>query len=216
LTSEYKKSGSQKVKVREQNRKDQILEAAARRFAHFGVSKTTLTEIADDLSLTKQALGYYFPDKESLISEVTRQLVGAYLSQMEAALKGANSFEEALTRLVEFRSRAFQEHFMLFTQLESAGQLHTRSAKAVLLNLARREEQLLLSACRSGIVSGELRRIPALQTVRTLLVAITALATQLYRKCLPDQQDFNKLVQKQKELLHLIYHGLKEPASWKN
>jgi TetR/AcrR family transcriptional regulator len=201
--------------VREQSRKDQILEAAARRFAHFGISKTTLTEIADDLSLTKQALSYYFPDKESLVSEVTRQLVAAYLAHLEGVVKASKSFEEALIRLVEIRLRVFQENFMLFSQLESAGKLQTRNAKAVLYSVARREEQLLLLAYQAGMSSGELRSRPALQTVRMLLEAITALATQLHRKCLPGQQDFNKLFQKQKELLHLIYHGLKQPT-WKN
>ncbi|HBI89157.1 MAG TPA: TetR/AcrR family transcriptional regulator, partial [Sphingobacterium sp.] len=45
-----------------------ILEAATRRFAHFGMAKTTMSEIAKDLNFSKALLYYYFPDKNSLYS----------------------------------------------------------------------------------------------------------------------------------------------------
>ncbi len=35
---------------------DAIIEAAIRRFSHFGIQKTNMTEIADDVALSKQAL----------------------------------------------------------------------------------------------------------------------------------------------------------------
>lgn len=43
-----------------------IIEAALKRFAHYGLSKTTMTEIAKDISFSKALLYYYFPDKLSL------------------------------------------------------------------------------------------------------------------------------------------------------
>lgn len=43
-----------------------ILEAARKRFAHFGISKTTMNEIAADIGMSKASLYYYFPDKEKL------------------------------------------------------------------------------------------------------------------------------------------------------
>ena len=47
-----------------------IIDSAIKRFAHFGLSKTTMTEIASDLSMSKALLYYYFPDKISLYSAV--------------------------------------------------------------------------------------------------------------------------------------------------
>jgi TetR/AcrR family transcriptional regulator len=66
----------QKDKIEEQDKKkDQIIEAALNRFMHFGIPKTTMNEIADDLSISKALLYYYFPDKSSLTYEVANHLV---------------------------------------------------------------------------------------------------------------------------------------------
>ena len=58
---------------------DHILEAAIKRFSHFGVNKTTMTEIADDLAISKPALFYYFQDKNSLIAAVAEKLRDEFL-----------------------------------------------------------------------------------------------------------------------------------------
>ena len=52
-----------------------ILEAATRRFAHFGMAKTTMSEIAKDLNFSKALLYYYFPDKNSLYSAVFEYVI---------------------------------------------------------------------------------------------------------------------------------------------
>ena len=48
-------------------KKEKILEAAHHRFLHFGYSKTTMNEIAGDLSMSKALLYYYFPEKASFM-----------------------------------------------------------------------------------------------------------------------------------------------------
>ncbi len=48
----------------------QILDAAQKRFAHFGFTKVTMDEIAQDLGIGKASLYYYFPTKESIVREV--------------------------------------------------------------------------------------------------------------------------------------------------
>jgi AcrR family transcriptional regulator len=47
-----------------------ILEAAQRRFALYGIEKTTMQDIADDLKMVKGSLYYYYPDKENLYRAV--------------------------------------------------------------------------------------------------------------------------------------------------
>ncbi|RYF88533.1 MAG: TetR/AcrR family transcriptional regulator, partial [Chitinophagaceae bacterium] len=49
------------------SKQDQIVEAALRRFSHFGIAKTSFTEVAEDLGLSKQALSHYFNDKQGLV-----------------------------------------------------------------------------------------------------------------------------------------------------
>lgn len=55
-------------------KREAIIEAALKRFAHFGVAKTTMNEIAGDLALSKASLYYYFPDKISLYAAVLKSI----------------------------------------------------------------------------------------------------------------------------------------------
>ena len=53
-----------------ENKAEAIIAAAQKRFALFGIEKTPMREIARDLRISKAALYYYFPDKESLYKSV--------------------------------------------------------------------------------------------------------------------------------------------------
>ena len=66
------------MKSETQVKQEQIVEAALRRFSHFGITKTTVTEVADDLAVTKQVLSYYFPDKQSLVEAAIDKLSSNY------------------------------------------------------------------------------------------------------------------------------------------
>lgn len=58
----------------ERNLKVQLMiEAAQKRFGLFGIDKTSMREIAEDLRLSKASLYYYFPDKESLYKAVVEK-----------------------------------------------------------------------------------------------------------------------------------------------
>ena len=62
-------------------KKEKILEAAYNRFLHYGYSKTTMNEIAGDLSMSKALLYYYFPDKSRVYFDVMRKVADEYLQQ---------------------------------------------------------------------------------------------------------------------------------------
>lgn len=58
----------------ERNLKVQLMiEAAQKRFGLYGIDKTSMREIAEDLRLSKASLYYYFPDKESLYKAVVEK-----------------------------------------------------------------------------------------------------------------------------------------------
>ena len=58
------------MQMEESNRKNEILEAAAKRFWRYGLRKTALHEIAADVGLVKSALYKHFLDKEDLLKAV--------------------------------------------------------------------------------------------------------------------------------------------------
>jgi AcrR family transcriptional regulator len=67
-------------------KREKILEAAHDRFLHYGYSKTTMNEIAGDISMSKALLYYYFPDKSELYVAVMRKLAGDYIESLETHL----------------------------------------------------------------------------------------------------------------------------------
>src|ERR1700681_4907282 len=80
-------------------KKDKILDSAYNRFLHYGYSKTTMNEIAGDLSMSKALLYYYFPDKSQLYIAIMRRVADDYLAILNsrtntfADLKDAFEFQ---------------------------------------------------------------------------------------------------------------------------
>lgn len=86
-----------------------ILTAAQKRFGVFGVEKTSMREIADDLKLSKASLYYYFPDKESLYKAVVEKEQEEFvvkISERVLAIKEPEQLlcEYAIARLSYFRT----------------------------------------------------------------------------------------------------------------
>src|SRR5688572_23662273 len=77
------------VSMAQDRKQEAIITAAIKRFAHFGVSKTTMSEIAADLAISKASLYYYFPDKLNLYAAVLQTITES----------GAKTDDEELERL---------------------------------------------------------------------------------------------------------------------
>lgn len=191
-------------------RQEHILEAAIRRFSHFGIHKTTLTEVADDLSMSKQALFYYFADKQSLIAAVEEKITSDYIGALNKAFDDASSIEAALVALMEVKKEFFEKYFMLATQLRSADPIvTTKKINEVKQQLAAQEQALLANLFQKGVSSGELKPLETNRTAGLLLDTLTAFTYCISDKCLPDPKDFKELYRKQKEVMQLFYNGLK-------
>jgi AcrR family transcriptional regulator len=86
-----------------------ILEASQKRFGIYGIEKTSMREIADDLKLSKASLYYYFPDKESLYKAVVQKEQAEFISSISERISSITDPEQLLieyasTRLSYFRT----------------------------------------------------------------------------------------------------------------
>ena len=91
------------------NKMQLIIEAAQKRFGIFGLEKTSMQEIADDLKLSKASLYYYFPDKENLYKAVVETEQNEFLGRISEKTLNINEpdlllKEYAVSRLVYFRT----------------------------------------------------------------------------------------------------------------
>ena len=73
-----------------------IIEASQRRFGLYGIEKTSMREIADDLKLSKASLYYYFPDKESLYKAVVEKEQDEFIAKISERILSIQEPEQLL------------------------------------------------------------------------------------------------------------------------
>lgn len=189
---------------------DQIIAVAIRRFSYFGINKTTLTEVADDLAISKQALSYYFPDKPSLIDAVVSTLTQEYGGRLKAEMARSTTVEESLMKLTEVKGFFFEKYFMLVTQAEQLGFMKNRAVANWRQLLAGKESGLVTKLFETGVKTGELKPLDAQKTAELLLETLQAFSSCVKNKSvLPDEQTFREILFKQQEVIKIFYQGLK-------
>lgn len=134
-----------------------ILQAARKRFAHYGFSKVTMDEIAGDVELGKASLYYYFPTKEELFKAVVYQEQTEFIKRIETLLQKSGCAAEKLNEYVEHR-------LMYSRELTNLGTLTMHSVldiKSLFRKLYEDFEQhelnLLKKIIDEGKSSGEFR-----------------------------------------------------------
>jgi TetR/AcrR family transcriptional repressor of mexJK operon len=190
-------------------KQDQIIATALRRFSHFGISKSTLTEIADDLTISKQALAHYFPDKQSLVDAVIEKLTEEYTSRLKKEIEQSPSVSEALLKLTQVKGIFFEKYFMLLANTWQPDLIHNKSYQSWRTSLVEKESGLLVRLFEQGVLMGELRPLNAAKTAQLLIDTISAFSQCVKDKAgLPGPEVFHEVLGKQKEVIKLFYEGL--------
>jgi TetR/AcrR family transcriptional repressor of mexJK operon len=135
-----------------------ILQAARKRFAHYGFSKVTMDEIAGDVELGKASLYYYFPTKEELFKAVISQEQNEFIKRVEILLQKPITAMEKLKNYVEIRLKFSHELTNLGT-LSIHSVLDYKSVfRKLYEDLEQQESNLLKIIIDEGKNSGEFRK----------------------------------------------------------
>ncbi len=92
-------------------KRELIIEAASKRFAHFGLNKTTMNEIASDLKFSKALLYYYFPDKINLYAAVLEKIFNEIRLVIDEELEKATTPDIALDIYIQTRQNFLEKYF---------------------------------------------------------------------------------------------------------
>src|SRR5215217_3490155 len=95
-------------------KREKILEASYQRFLHYGYSKTTMNEIAGDLSMSKALLYYYFPDKSQLYIAVMRKLSNDYLKILEDNIHTFSNLKDAFVFQIDVHHNFIVSNYNFF------------------------------------------------------------------------------------------------------
>lgn len=121
------------------DRRQQILEAARRRFAEFGFEATTVRQIADDVKILSGSLYHHFDTKEAMLDEIVRDPVLAVHGQTLRIAALECDAEERLVTLIAAELGALTRHQEQLAIVYSERKFFRRSPYFAYLMKARKE-----------------------------------------------------------------------------
>jgi AcrR family transcriptional regulator len=187
------------------------VEAAQKRFGLYGVEKTTMREIADDISMSKAALYYYFPDKESLYKSVVKKELEEFLEKISERLlekgdAGVQLKEYAVTRISYFRKLINISRL----RLEAYSDLKP-VLRDTISTFREREKEIIAGLLEKGISEGEFEHIDAeknaflfLDLLKCLRVSTLTSKNSLFI----EEEEYSELMEKTKAFTELFIRGI--------
>ncbi|MBP3943922.1 TetR/AcrR family transcriptional regulator [Sphingobacteriaceae bacterium WQ 2009] len=195
-------------------KKLKILEAATRRFAHFGMAKTTMSEIAKDLSFSKALLYYYFPDKNALYSAVFEYVIDKMVSECEDMLTGTVDYEEAMMFVLDKRIQLINQYYNLFEYTVSIINELPQEIERVFKDCFLKEIELFGSILTIGIKQGQLQVDNVEETSKIFLYSLSGMRMGMLKDMksifLPTKEEFDIILQLQKKMCKIFLNGLRK------
>lgn len=187
-----------------------IIEAARKRFAHFGVAKTTMNEIAEDLSISKASLYYYFPDKLNLYAAVLEHIIQQGEMVKETYLAYPTT-EAAVLAYMDARFQFFNKNFNILEYLRTVT-TDSKELRKVFDGVRERQLKIMSAIIQQGKERNELNVDDAGKTVTLFLDCLEGLHLKILSQTqsfLPDKKEFQKLWSMEKEFALIFFRGLR-------
>jgi TetR/AcrR family transcriptional regulator len=189
-----------------------IVEAARKRFAHYGFSKVTMDEIASDVAMGKASLYYYFSTKESIFEAVILHEQKHFITEIQSILRDGKPAKDKLKEYAERRLVLFRDllnlsnlPFQKFSDVKSL-------FKNLFSNFEREELKLLQQILQLGKHSGEFSVTASQHIAEVVLHALYGLRVRAWRNVDGQRLDDDTYTAMKKEmnlLVDLIVHGIR-------
>lgn len=190
-----------------------ILESAKKRFAHFGMSKTTMSEIAKDISVSKALLYYYFPDKNSLYSAVMEYVIDEMLEEVEEAIRGVDQPHDAMMIALEKRMELVNDYYNLFEYTYTLRRDIPDDLKDILKSSFEKELSQIARILNIGVESREYEVDNLDEIARLLHFSLLGIRMGVLKDMdnpiFPSKEDFREILNQQKEMVSIFLKGLK-------
>lgn len=199
--------------VNADEKRSRIIEIAKRRFAHYGMAKTTMAEIAKDLSFSKALLYYYFPDKNSLYSAVLENLIEESLETTKEAVEKTSTVLEGIHTILEVNMDFKKKYFNLMEYTIVMRKELPAELEAILIRFFERQQKIVEQVFRRGIERGELKKVDTTEAARIFLFGTRGMRISLLKDFkndfIPDKSEFDAILSMQKKLADIFVAGLK-------
>ncbi|MDB5119025.1 MAG: transcriptional regulator [Sphingobacteriales bacterium] len=193
-------------------KRQQIIEIALKRFAHFGLGKTTMNDIAADLNFSKALLYYYFPDKISLYAAVLENLFLEIGTFLDKEIAKANKPEQALKTYIDARQNFIERYFLLFDFNKITNLDKHEPLKRIFDQADSSEIKHLKHIIQIGIDTGEYLVKDAQYTAELLYDAIRGIRILYINEVKTpfgmSKDFFDTVSNRQKEIVYIFLKGL--------
>ena len=195
-------------------KREKILEASYERFLHYGYSKTTMNEIAGDLSMSKALLYYYFPDKSELYMAVMRNLANDYLKLLEDKSSSFTNLRDAFMFQVNTHHEFIVKNYNFFDFFRINEQNLPDTIWQIILQIREAEIKLLTSAIGAEADKGIIKSVDnAPEIVELFLDALHGIkvgGSLAHKKAsFPRKEHLDEIHNKRLLLIDIFVKGLK-------
>ena len=189
-----------------------IIEASQKRFGLFGVEKTSMREIANDLKLSKASLYYYFPDKESLYKAVVEKEQKEFIDKITGRILSIEEPEQLLREYCTSRLSYFRTLLNL-SRLRMEVYSDLKPGFRETINIFKeKEKDIIKKIFEKGVVSGIFFINDSDQTASLFLDLLKGLRVTVVNEketLVIEQVEYDLLLEKTIEFTNLFIKGLK-------
>lgn len=195
-------------------KREMIIEGAIKRFIHFGINKTTMNEIAEDLSVSKPSLYYYFPDKSSLILGVIDKIFSDYFETIEKDYNPDNSLDVNLKTFIEVRHKFFQKYYMLHLSGTSPdAALNSDELRTQFMKLKEKNLKYHADLFQRAVENKEIAPVDTDKIAGLYLDSLTGITTLCImhgnKELFPSKKELKGILERQMDLSDIFIKGLK-------
>lgn len=193
-------------------KKDKILDSAYNRFLHYGYSKTTMNEIAGDVSMSKALLYYYFPDKSQLYVAVMRKLSNDYLEKLTARAGNFSDLEEAFIFQINTQHNFIVTNYNFFDFFRLNEQNLPDAIWEIIGEIHQAEIDLLTNAISKEVNLKTISPVQHPEAIADLLLdalhGVRVRSVSQKKVFFPGKDQLNEIHQKRLLLVNIFVRGL--------
>ncbi|MBC7387730.1 MAG: TetR/AcrR family transcriptional regulator [Opitutaceae bacterium] len=149
------------ITEKEAGKLEVILKAAQKKFAEFGLAKTTMNDIASELGMGKASIYYYFDCKESLYEAVISKEQEHFLQEIQKIIKPSVS-AKAILKVYSKKRTVLFEYCLNLAKLNGEGLSNCLPfVKKLFDEFGQKEVELIKSILELGMTNEEFAPIHA-------------------------------------------------------
>jgi len=190
----------------------QITEAAQKRFGLYGIEKTSMREIANDLMLSKASLYYYFPDKESLYKAVIEKEQEEFIIKISENILKLKDPEQLLKEYTIARLSYFKTLLNLSRlRLETFSDIRPAFRDSI-KKFKEREKEIVIKIFDAGIHSGKFSISNTDNTASLFLDLLRGLRVSVVndkRTLFIDEEEYDSLLEKTVAFTEIFIRGVR-------